>query len=97
MSAMAPVPKDDPLMIAWEAYKATDEYANTRHWALKDAHVDGSLWAAFSEGFNTQRSKLSTALGHLKAIIHAKSESEESDLVTRAMEWLETLPEETKL
>lgn len=31
--AMCPVPQDHPLMIAWTAYKATPEYANTLHWA----------------------------------------------------------------
>lgn len=51
MSTMAPVPKDDPLMIAWEAYTATDKYANTKRWAIHPEHVEGSLWAAFMEGF----------------------------------------------
>jgi len=51
MSAMAPVPKNSPLMTAWEAYKGTEDYANTRRWAKHDEHVDGSLWAAFSTGF----------------------------------------------
>lgn len=49
---MAPVPNDHPMMIAWQAYKTTDEYANTRKWALHEAHVDGSLWAAFVAGFH---------------------------------------------
>jgi len=48
---MTPVPKDHPLMIAWDAYKATEDYANTRTWAGIPAHVDGSLWAAFEQGF----------------------------------------------
>jgi hypothetical protein len=51
MSVMTPAPKDAPVMVAWEAYKLTDEYQNTRKWALHERHVDGSLWAAFSEGF----------------------------------------------
>jgi hypothetical protein len=38
---------------AWEAYKLTDEYANTRRWALHEQHVDGSLWAAFVVGWTT--------------------------------------------
>ena len=51
--AMTPEPKDSPLMKAWEAYKVTDDYANTRKWAYYNngEHVDGSLWASFSEGF----------------------------------------------
>lgn len=60
---MSPVPKDHPLMIAWEAYKATEDYANSRTWAAIPAHVDGSLWSAFERGFrasggNQQRSGL---------------------------------------
>ena len=56
--ASAPVSADDPRMIAWTAYKATDDYANTLKWALwphnderKQQYVEGSLWAAFIEGF----------------------------------------------
>lgn len=52
-NAMAPVPADDPLMVAWEAYKSTPEYENTRKWALVERHVDGSLWAAFEAGFRS--------------------------------------------
>lgn len=39
-------------MIAWNAYKATDEFANTRKWARHEQHVEGSLWAAFFQGFS---------------------------------------------
>lgn len=31
MSVETPCPKDSPLMIAWEAHKATDEYKNSSH------------------------------------------------------------------
>lgn len=51
MGSETPEPNDSPLMKAWQAYKQTPEYANTRKWALDERHVDGSLWAAFSEGF----------------------------------------------
>lgn len=51
MSAMTPVSKDHPLMRAWEAYKQTEDYANTRRWAAHEAHVEGSLWAAFERGW----------------------------------------------
>ncbi len=47
----ARLPKDDPMLVAWEAYKATPEFVNTRHWAAVDAHRDGSLWAAFVQGW----------------------------------------------
>ena len=49
--SMSVVPQDSPLMKAWEAYKTTDEYQNTRKWAAYTEHVDGSLWAAFCAGF----------------------------------------------
>ena len=49
--ALTPEPKDSPLMKAWEAFKASSEYANARKWALHEEHVDGSLWHAFSMGF----------------------------------------------
>jgi hypothetical protein len=52
MSAESPVPSDHPLMKAWTAYKATEDYANSRRWAAHDEHRDGSLWAAFMEGWN---------------------------------------------
>lgn len=52
MTAMTPVEKDSPLWLAWVAYTATPEYANTLKWATEGGkNVDGSLWAAFSEGF----------------------------------------------
>jgi len=31
--AMAPCPPDHPLMIAWEKYKASEDYANSYKWA----------------------------------------------------------------
>lgn len=52
MSTATLLPADHPLRRAWEAYKASDDYPNTRRWALVDAHVDGSLWAAFAAGFD---------------------------------------------
>jgi len=56
MSASAMMDKDHPCMIAWKAYKETYEYNNTRKWALYADHVDGSLWAAFEEGFRASQS-----------------------------------------
>lgn len=48
MSASSPVPKDHPLMVAWEAYKQTDDFKTTKVWAQHPAHVDGSLWAVIA-------------------------------------------------
>jgi len=51
MNATTPVSKDSPLWLAWEAYTATEEYANTKRWAVVPEHAEGSLWAAFERGF----------------------------------------------
>lgn len=48
---MAPLPKDDPMLIAWEEYKATEDYANTKKWAADSGQVDGSLWTVFMQGY----------------------------------------------
>lgn len=61
MSAMTPVPKDHPLMRAWEAYRQTEDYANTKGWALHEPHVDGSLWAAFERGWRAANGALEEA------------------------------------
>lgn len=52
MNAQSQVPADHPMIIAWELYKGTEDYTNTRKWAAIDEHRDGSLWAAFVEGWN---------------------------------------------
>jgi len=44
------VGEDEPLMIAWKAYKETEDYAYTIGWAGKSN--EGNLWAAFARGFN---------------------------------------------
>lgn len=51
MPTMTPCPANDPLMVAWSEYKNSEEYANTKRWAAKPEHADGSLWAAFEAGF----------------------------------------------
>lgn len=51
MSAMTPCPKDDPLMVAWSEFQATEDFDNTRRWAAHPEHLQGSLWACFLAGF----------------------------------------------
>ena len=48
---MAALPESHPEMQAWNAYKERAPYKNTKKWAAFAAHVDGSLWAAFDEGW----------------------------------------------
>ena len=40
-----------PVIDAFDAYKLTTAYANTRYWSVLPEHVDGSLWAAFHQGW----------------------------------------------
>lgn len=50
--AMRAVGEDEPLMIAWTTYKQTPAYANSLKWANQgEPYAEGSLWAAFVEGF----------------------------------------------
>ena len=51
MPTMTQVDKKSRLWLAWSHYLVSDEYANTRKWALHEQHVDGSLWGAFMTGF----------------------------------------------
>ena len=80
MNAMAPVPADHPLMVAWTAYKTTEDFTNSLYWAMttmrmrqeraeehgidpaanvatdemRQERVVGSLWGAFTAGFNAR-------------------------------------------
>jgi hypothetical protein len=49
---MAEMPLTHPLRAAWEAYKLTDEYKNTRKWAAHPDHLEGSLWGVWLAAFN---------------------------------------------
>lgn len=56
MPVMQQVPDTHPLMIAWKAYRSTEDATNSEKWAR--THPEESLWAAFMAGFNaaTERS-----------------------------------------
>jgi hypothetical protein len=49
--AMAEMPLTHPLRAAWEQYKLTDEFNNTRKWAAEPMHLEGSLWAVWLAAF----------------------------------------------
>lgn len=51
MPTETPVAKNDPLMVAWEAFKSTEEFTNACRWALTEEHLHGSLWAVFVAGY----------------------------------------------
>lgn len=58
--AMAPVPEDHPLMQAWKAHQASDEFRNSKQWVVvgsqtnHDEYVMGSLWALFVAGWQAR-------------------------------------------
>jgi hypothetical protein len=51
MPTMAACRKDDPLLIAWNEYQKTEDFANTKRWAAYAEHLQGSLWAVFMAGY----------------------------------------------
>ena len=51
MPTETPVPADHPMMKAWKAYETTDDFANSKKWAAVPEHLNGSLWAAFMQGY----------------------------------------------
>lgn len=51
MSTMALVPKDDPMLVGWEAFKSSEHYRNIKMWALLPQYLEGQLWAAYCKGF----------------------------------------------
>ncbi len=86
-AAQAPCPEDHPLRKAWDAYKATWAFENSKGWAMqiapmvqagapdadhwrrfeimpfeqRERHVEGSLWAAFMEGYRAAGGKTTTS------------------------------------
>lgn len=58
MSAEARLPETAPIMVAFRKYKQTDEFRNSANWALDAKHTEGSLWAAFVQGWLAAGGKL---------------------------------------
>lgn len=72
---MKVVAKDAPVKLAWEAFKQTEDFANTRRWALDREHIDGSLWHVFVMGFTAATERA----GNLHENINPASDSERQD------------------
>ena len=51
MPAEVSLPENDPIMIAWNEYRETEAYHNSLKWAEFEQHREGSLWAAFLQGY----------------------------------------------
>lgn len=75
MNAMAPCPPDSPLMKAWEAHKATEEYANSHNWAVRYIPEDdpAEIELIRKSGANpwTHQMKIQAAEGSLWAMFSA--------------------------
>ena len=75
MNAMAPCPTDSALMKAWEAHKATEEYANSYNWATRYIPPDDpeEIERIRASGANpwTHQMKLQAAEGSLWAMFSA--------------------------
>jgi|GEM_PF-6406712 hypothetical protein len=68
MSTATALPKDDPRIIAWEQYKKSERYQNSKKWAAYPEHVDGSLWDAFLFGYESLTRQLEVAKKGLEGI-----------------------------
>ena len=55
------------MMLAWKMYKQTQEFANTLDWAAYSDHRTGSLWAAFSEGWQASIESQAAEIAKLTA------------------------------
>lgn len=79
MTATTQLADDHPLMVAWKAYKATDEYAGAKRWAADRTSNDGSLWGAFVAGATA----LSAEVERLTALYKEKTERHAENLATQ--------------
>ena len=52
MGASQQIDKNNPLFVAWTAYKQTEEYANAVRWAGENP--EGELWSAFMHGWDAR-------------------------------------------
>lgn len=62
MSEETPLPKDHPMMVAWDTYRATEEYRNSFKWASDVQHRPGSMWAAFMTGYMAASERLQATI-----------------------------------
>lgn len=53
-AASTPIPIDHPLFLAWVDYKASEDFENSAKWALDPQHTEGSMWAAFMNGWQAR-------------------------------------------
>lgn len=58
--ASAPCDPNSPLMVAWEQFRKSESFANSRKWAAYPEHVEGSLWNLFMTGFQAAQATVPT-------------------------------------
>ena len=49
---------------AWQAYQSSPEYLNSWTWAGEIKHRDGSMWAAFVQGWNAAQQHRPPSASH---------------------------------
>lgn len=107
-NVMQRIPDDHPLMVAWNEFKASDDYEKTKQWATAPAHTEGSLWAVFMAGWYKACALQQPASFMLKPLVwealgdsewccdkgfHITREDEDPELKGFAAEWGESGPE----
>lgn len=80
MAAMSEMSMTHPLRAAWEQYKQTAEYQNTRKWAAHPEHLDGSLWGVWMAGFQAATDRAAA----LHESVNPASDEERSNKVPGA-------------
>ncbi len=68
--------EDHPMMLAWNSYKLTEEFENTKRWAVSKDHTEGALWAAFVAG-HTAALATSATLDAMEAEVRRLTEENE--------------------
>lgn len=76
MSTQRMVGPNEPVMVAWKRFQATEEYANAMRWGCeptdtKLGHLEGAIWAAFSMGFAARAGALETERDRLYVALNA--------------------------
>lgn len=89
MPTMQALPSDHPEMKAWERYKKEPGYENTLKWATQHNYTEGSLWAAFDEGWRAAMQTPSNTV-EAPAIQHILSR-DQRDALCAANAFLTTL------
>lgn len=80
MNTMTKLPDDHPLMRAWLEHRGSAEFNNSKSWAAKPEHLQGSLWALFMAGWNSATERAAS----LHESVNVASDTERSNNVPGA-------------